>query len=411
MAEILDGLSDHKSHAPLSHGQTVAICQHLQQISETNSNKIEQLVGKLTQTDAERSKIRNDVVLQTESLDQLKSEVATLRVELAKKASEASHAVVMCERLKGGLVRTGEDLSLLRDGQKITNTNVHNLKEDIKMRSADIAGIRSEVDDILKKQITYLQEKQNTTILSLKQVISDHAGSKTELAEQKEWLRGLGANLNNVEDQVRHLNSVVKEQTGTIAEACLNGDQTRKNLEMTNGVVLNLSESVETLQVSEAGLLDNVRSMEAYVQRLADEHGATVKGVHITREGLERAKAATERTREELTKALNDVTALQQDQSRTVGVVQKLNTDIQRVGIIAADTKANLEATQSIVLPNLGADELAPMSSRGTATTMDTTSRSWGPGGSRGGKSPRKRREATWTARNIGSVPDRMSYI
>merc|ERR1712083_781009 len=108
----------------------------------------------------------------------------------------------------------------------------------------------------------------------------------------------------------------------------------------------------------------------------------------------------------ELTKAETAIAALQQDQSRVNGVAQKLNADIQRVGVTVADTKANLQATQAIVLPNLGADELVPMSSRGTGTTMDTTSRSFRPA-----TSPRKKKEATWAARNIGAVPDRMSWI
>lgn len=410
MAEILQGLSSHKSHAPLSHGQTLAICQHLQQISLSNSNKIEELLDKFSHTDAERNKIRNDVVIHAGSLEELRGQLETVRTHVGKNTSEASNATALAERLKVGLFRISEDIGLLRDGQKVTNTNVHNLKGDLTMRGDDIAGLRAEVDDILKKRISYLQEKQNTTMLSLKQVTSEHEVSKQELLEQKDWLRGLGTNLNNVLEEVRRLDSSVKQHAATVAEATVNIDRAKSNLEMTNSVVLKLNEGLESVQFNGSSLQENVRSMEAYVQRLSDEHGKTVRGVNSTREGLVKATAATEQTREELTKALNDVTALQQDQSKTHGVVNKLNTDIQRVRISAAGTQANLEATKAIVLPNLGADELTPMS---FSTTMDTTSRSLGPG-SRSVKSqssPRKRREATWTSRNVGVVPDRMSWI
>eukprot|EP00418_Pyrodinium_bahamense_P000367 CAMPEP_0179017324 /NCGR_PEP_ID=MMETSP0796-20121207/3779_1 /TAXON_ID=73915 /ORGANISM="Pyrodinium bahamense, Strain pbaha01" /LENGTH=381 /DNA_ID=CAMNT_0020713047 /DNA_START=25 /DNA_END=1168 /DNA_ORIENTATION=+ len=381
MATILHGLFETKSHAPLSSGQTIAVFQHLHNQQLNAFQQIDDLRGILDQKGKR----------QPGALEKLKTSVQTIR----------------------------EDINLLREGQKKTNTNVDSVREDLKLRSTDIKALRVDVDDVLKVAVGDLEEKVNSTMLKLKQVDLEHEKSKQELSIHKSRLQALNEDRKSMNCSLQKLDSAVGKQASTLADTCTKLDAQKTNLEITNAVVLKMNESREASMNDITNLKEGVRATDKKIDGLQLEHVKIAKEVGTAREELANAVGVVELTRQGLNKAMDQVTAVRQSQQKSAASVDKLSNDLAKVRNLADSTQQHLEVTNSMVLPNLASGDVPPIgfqsSMEGSRSLGGTALSGPGLGGTGLGRTgslttPRKRRESTWNARNIGAVPDRMSW-
>merc|ERR1712070_722582 len=153
--------------------------------------------------------------------------------------------------------------------------------------------------------------------------------------------------------------------------------------------------------------MGELRALTGAHQTLKGDHASTQTSLRSTRDDLGNLTSAHGQTRDNMNKTMDDVQGLQQDQQLTSKAVQNFSKHLQRLHMMASATQDDLRKTNSFVLPNLGAEgTVSPAHLKASLTSSDfkVTKATQPP-------TPRSRRDSSWHSRNIGAVPDRMSYI
>lgn len=294
----------------------------------------------------------------------------------------------------------------LREGQKVTNTNVQNVKEELQSGSEDIKQMRADVDNVVQVQLDVLQNKVTENTLIISQLTQDFDRNSKDFYAHKEKVREMNQDLIATKGTLGRVDTQQGETSAKLKQTCKDLETTTTNLEVTNAVVLKLNQAREQSDSD----VDNLKDKMVQTSLRLDRTDATAidnkKAVGHLREDLTQNKAQVETQRAKLHSAqaqLNDTMEVQQKHSTNIGQVHK---DLGQLKSLAEKTRDGLEATNAMVLPNLGSGGGLPTvglsSPREIARALGKQPEV---------KTPRRRREATWMNRNVGLVPDRMSYI
>jgi len=288
---------------------------------------------------------------------------------------------------------------------------VHILHDDLKLRSDDIKALRTDLDEGAMAAIAALDERVRGSALSLRQLTVEQDKSKQELSKHRDGLQALTEDLKAVRDDLEGLDTSVGKQDVLLKDACTKLEATKKNLEITNAVVLKMNESRDGMLYDIANLKDGMKSMGEKLDASEFAQAKTARELSRTRKEVGNALSAAEQSRQDLNKAMVDVSALQQGYERYSSNEEKLAKDIANVKNLADSTLHHLEATNAMVLPNLSPGDMVPTGTTHNNSESPRTHMMGGIGKRSAPATPRKRREPTWVARNIGIVPDRMSWI
>jgi len=406
MAEFLAGNAEHKAHAPLSSGQTMAVCQFLNGRTDQAFTEISELRNGMDRSLADMNKLLNEFSVVNGSLQEVKREIQAMgdRVDSANGSSKQSMAGN--EKLKQGLKAAREDIMRLRDGQKVTNTNVQNVKEELQSRGDDIKQIRADVDNFVQVQFDVLQQKMTENTLSISQITQDFERFTKDFYAQKEKVRELNQDMIATKGNLGRVDKQLGEETTKLKQACKDLETTTTNLEVTNAVVLKLNQAREQSDSD----VDNLKEQMVQMGLRMDGMSATAidnkKAVGQLREEVMKNKAEVETQRLKLTSVqdqVNQTMEVQQKHSTNIG---ELGKDLAKLRSLAEKTRDGLEATNAMVLPNLGTAGGLPNVGLNSPKEIARAL-----GKQPEVKTPRRRREATWMTRNVGLVPDRMSYI
>jgi len=416
MSTILLSIGETKPHAPLSSGQTVAVFQQLHGEILKAMQMIEDQHRDLERKGDGLLKLSNDLSVTHSGLQDLKQDFKTLSERVDVVGRQAGDGLSLGERLRAGLQSLKEDVNVMRDGQKKTNTTVDTLKADLKLRTDDIKGLRADVDEVVQVAVQNLHEKTNQTLLNLRALTLDHEKTKKEVSQQKNEVSGLSASLKATRESLEELGSTVGQRAEELQEARDLLQATRTNLEITNAVVYKLNEAREATELDVAGLREGAKATNVRIDLLHADHAKTARDLATAREDVATVQSGLIEARQGLAKAGDHITALRQGQDKSSHNLGKLTNELAKVRNLADSTQQHLEVTNSMVLPNLGPSDMNPSglhSSTEGARSLNGTLGTLSGSGLKSGssKTPRGRREATWVARNIGIVPDRMSWI
>jgi len=340
------------------------------------------------------------------SLQDLKNEMNAISGRVDNATGSSNQSLSANEKLKQGLKAAREDIMRLRDGQKVTNTNVQNVKEELQSRSDDIRQMRADVDNVVQVQLDVLQNKVTENTLIISQLTQDFDRNSKDFYAQKEKVREMNQDMIATKGTLGRVDTQLGETSAKLKQTCKDLETTTTNLEVTNAVVLKLNQAREQSD----GDVDNLKEQMVQTSLRMDGMAATAidnkKAVGHLREELMQNKAEVETQRVKLNSVqdqLNATMEVQQKHSTNIGEVHK---DLGKLKSLAEKTRDGLEATNAMVLPNLGSGGGLPnvglSSPREIARALGKQPEV---------KTPRRRREATWMTRNVGLVPDRMSYI
>lgn len=407
MAEFLKGNSETKEHAPLSSGQTLAVCQYLNNRTLAAFTEIQEVRNMLSRNGDDMRKVVNELSVVNSGLQDLANQVRVIGSKLDTANGSSKESLSLGEKLKQALKAARDDILHLRDGQKVTNTNVHSVKETLGARTEDIKKLRTDVDEFVQVQFDILQSKLNENMMNLRDLSQDYERTKKEFFVQKEKVRGLGQDMISTKANLGRLDNDVAQNTGKLTEACKNLETTTTNLEVTNAVVMKLNEAREKADMNMDDLKDQMVNQRIRMDDIQHESTNLRKTAGKLRDDISRNTADLEMRRQELNQVKESMSAALEAQNKQGGNINELNKELARVRSVAEKTKEGLEATNAMVLPNLG-------TSAGNAPTMGFHSakdieRVLGKAPEV--KTPRRRREPVWMQRNVGLVPDRMSYI
>jgi chromosome segregation ATPase len=422
MVEILKAMT--QAHAPLSQSQTVKVFQYLEEMNKDTQKQLREFM---------RSVEKNTSGIGDQVLDMrvLGSRVDTVQQELVKANTRmsalrvdilgnAANVVVLQEQATKG----GEDLGQLREGQKVTNTNVHNLREDHLIAKDEIRKLQKEMASLKEAKESVLQAKLDRAELSLRQVKEEQELVKMRTYNNEDTCRSFRQALSVAQANIEKLENVSSNGVKRLAELTIKADATKENLEMTNGVVMKLHEEHEETRTKAFQNFNNASGNEIAVERLRDDHNRFANNLQVVNAELSKLAAGQDTTRDKLNETLIRIGGLSGGNINMQNAIHELGKNLEVVHNLAQHTEDHLKMTNAFVLPNLGAEgAFSPSTVSNSATTLvasaTQSSRRSEIHGSRGSLgtsprkhgSPRKRKEALWLSRNVGAVPDRMAWI
>jgi len=200
----------------------------------------------------------------------------------------------------------------------------------------------------------------------------------------------------------------------------VNGDKVKENLELTNGVVMRIHTEHEETRAKAVANAGKNHEVDVAVRKLNDRNRDINQSITMVNQELCKLSASQDTTRDRLGETMETVGTLKNGNMQLQMTMHDLSKSVEGVHNLASTTADHLKMTNSLVLPNLGADAAfaaSTTSGHGANLTMNNTTSSRGAmaqtcGPSpRNKNSPRRRKDAAWMNRNIGSVPDRMSWI
>jgi len=362
--------------------------------------------------------------------------VQTLQKDMAEASNtikSLQQALSDCTRhvrfLQGEYQAQADSLTQLREGQKVTNTNVHCLKTDLGKKAEDIKNLQNMVDEIKTVTQTRVQMTIDHLDQRVSQLMDDNSINRCGLNEQKAMLQGHESQLKSNGRSIVTLTEKVASNTKKIDETAQQTHATKTNLELTNGVVMQLHADQEMADKNIRELKTETHHLKARLEKTNDDLAGTGKNLHEAREELLSTAALSGSTRDVLMQAVERIKALQEDHSLSRNAIDNLGRNLESVQNVAHHTKEDLKLTNAFVLPNLGADSsVSPTSVLGGTANMGygslgSTGKSTDSARSTGGRnyrsgpnsptrSPRvRKKDMAWYARNIGSIPDRNSWI
>jgi len=427
MVEVLKAIT--QNHAPLSQAQTVKVFQYLEDMNKDTMRQIQEF----KRTYEMNSTGSGDIKLEMRTLG---AQVSTVQQELVKTNTRmsalrvdilgnAANVVVLQEQG----AKASEGLNQIREGQKVTNTNVHNLREEHLIAKEEIRKLQKEVASLKQGSENVLQVKLEKVMLSVEQCKEDIEANKKRTYTNEDGCRSLREALSEAKVDIGKLENARGDHEKRMSELNYKGEKMKDNLEMTNGVVMRMHTEHEETRTKAIESQNKHLQGDIALQRLKDDHNHVAQSMRIINEELGKLAAGQDTTRDRLAEAVDRVGGLSSSSVNLQNAFHELSKNVERVHSLASNTEDNLKMTNAMVLPNLGSDGAfgpAMTSSGGGSTVANATamnsSRGMDMGSSRGSSrtcrssprgrgSPRRRKEAAWFSRNIGLVPDRNSWV
>lgn len=420
--EVLKAMT--QAHAPLSQSQTIKVFQYLEDMNKDTRRELQDFkrtvelsIGGQSGNKLDLKTIHAQVTtLQQESV-KANNRISALRVDVLSNAANVATLQDQASKVK-------DDVGQLREGQKKTNTNVHNLREDYLIARDEIRKLQKEVCSLQEVKENVLQAKLDQALLAMQQCKQDVEHNKMRTFNNQDECRSLKESLQKAQAEIKKIDITSGVHETRIGELSLRADGIKDNLELTNGVVMRVHTEHEETRKKALGNMNKNHDLDVAVRRCEDEHGHTVQGLQIVKEGLAKLMAEQTTTRDRLGEACERVAEVGNGTINLQNALHELSINVEYVHNLASNTQDTLKVTNSLVLPNLdaegaiGAGMTSPHVSVG-AKSMNSTRGDFSSEmgstrsarSSRGKSSPRRRKEAAWYARNIGSVPDRMAWI
>lgn len=418
MVDVLKACT--QNHAPLSQGQTVKVFQYLEDLNKDTMRQIQDLkrsfemsTSGIGDSEQDMKTMRAQILASQEELVKTNTRMSALRVDIL---GNAANVVVLQEQTS----KANENMSQLREGQKVTNTNVHNLREEHLIAKEEIRKLQKEVVSLKEAKENILQAKLDHVLLNLQQCKEDVECNKMRTFENQDSCRNLREALSEAKANIGHLDKAYTDTEKRVGELTFKSDKTKDNLELTNGVIMRLHTEHEETRGKTIANMNKNHELDVSLRRLSqDDHAHLAQSVRIINEELSKLAAGQETFRDRLMETMERVGGLGSGTVNLQNTVHEMGKNLEWVHSLASNTQDSLKITNSMVLPNLGADgALGPSSMSCTASTFAAAKSMNSTGGTDGGrsrtsprKSPRRRKDAAWFSRNIGAVPDRMAWI
>jgi chromosome segregation ATPase len=363
MAEILHGSSEHKTFAPLSHGQTLSVCQHLQALITQLQSQYNELRRDLKQTDDNVGALRAGLGNTNAAVHTNQENMQAMGAVIDGMKKDMGRTNVNVQKLQVGLEMTNENVAALREGAKVTNTNIQELRTANADNVRHIGLLREDVEKNVHGEISTLKDNLSKTNLALTNCRDDLEATKNKFNEFKEGLRKV--DVQGVKDDLAKTNTVVAMLEQRIHEGQLNLKATRQNLEETNSVTLKIHEDHENTKAQLGDCMGGLKKCSAHVKQLHEGHENLFVKMSNTESKLESTVAGLGHQRQVLDQTNSNVRALRENYDMVNSTTRALQAHLEDTYALAQAVKAGLKETNSVVLPNLSMDNVSALSMGG----------------------------------------------
>jgi chromosome segregation ATPase len=356
MADLIEGITAHTNHAPLSHGQTMSVSRHLQDQIRQLQQVLSDLGKGLSETNNDVGELRKQVGGNHNGIAQLNEEVKNANTKLESNCSDLGQNKIKLAKVLQGLENTDGKVAALIDGQKVNDTLLgkiqkeqgeqaqrqHEFKERMEKKvEADIRGLR---DDFAKSDLEQAQMR------------GDAENLKNLVMEEKEALRQTNMRAKDAQDEFNNLQTFINILEKRVADGASNLKSTRENLEDLNNATLKLHEDHDNTKarLSEQG--DNAKRTNNHVKQVHAKLEATAQAVNNAHEKIADQADHGETLKQALDHANSRIQSVTEGNAQANSNITDLKRQLADTEATARAVKAGLKESNSLLLPNLHLD-------------------------------------------------------
>lgn len=353
MTSLLGGGDNLHSYAPPSHGQVLAMCQHLE--------------GLIRDLQTQTAELRRDFGHSDSTLGSLKAQIGNNTTSMqALQEGHKGHTVII-DNLKKDLTRTGakmnklgagleavhDDGNALREAQKHLGADLQVSKQDINTLQDRVNTMQVQLEKEQASDNAYLKEQIRLAGAAVRDLRDDHTKTKGSLQDHAQAIRGTNASIQRVSDELSKTNTHSNTLEQRIGEQSQILKSTKQHLAETNTVALKIHEDHKGTKSALGTTQDVLKKVGAHVKQVNDVLDGTNQRLHNNTELLSRTTATMETARDKLEQTGVQVTSLDHAQQMLNSHMQGLRVHLEDTHSTLQGVKSSLKETNDIVLPNL----------------------------------------------------------
>lgn len=370
MAEILKGESGHHTYAPLSHSQTLSICQHLEQLIRELQASNQELRRDLTHAEREIVQVRDGLGGTNSLVAALQDGLQKADVAIDNLKKDQARTGNKVNKLGLGLEQCGENGTKLGEINQVTNAHLHNTRSEVNSLTDRVNDIQTKIETNVNNDTSQLKEILAQANTAIKNLRDDAERQRAQQQEQREALRLAGGRLQGLGDDLTktNANSHVLEQRVQGLQGSLK--TTQQGLQETNAVALKIHEDHKNTKAQLGATQDNLKKCTAAVKKAHEGLDMTAQKLHDTHDQLQKTVTGLAQTKSNLERTTHQVHSLNDSHDMLSSNTAQMRLHLEDTSAMVSAVKAGLKETNSIVLPNLQMESNRPWSLMSTDRTL-----------------------------------------
>lgn len=356
MADMIEGNTGHANFAPLSSAQTVAISRHLQEQIRALESRMDDMMITVQEVTHNVGSNKEGKDWLNDQMEGLKDNLAGTKAVVDSTRKELGRTNANVQKLQSSMETAHEGLATQRDLQKVTNTAVQKLSQDVSQTDAVTRRIQEHIEKKLDLDAAQLREQLSQTSLVLQQLRADERQTKDIVCHERETLRETNSKVKANSDELQAVETKIGILENRLAESATGLKTTRQHLEDLNTVTLKLHEDHENTKTSAFDVLAGLKRVGAHVKQVHEGLEKTANVLDITQGKLEDNTVKLDDVHHDLRSTGHQVSILSEGHELSKNQLNHLHKELAEVGATAQAVKAGLKETSSILLPNINMD-------------------------------------------------------
>jgi len=356
MADILAGSSGHSNFAPLSKEQTVKICQHLTDQITQLQTQVRDLKVASSQFGEITTNLRTSFESQAVETREMKEDLLKTNNLLEGARNDIGRVKVSAAKLQEGCEESNESIDSLREAQKLTTTHIQKMTGDVAANSDVMNALRTDIEQRIGTNFEKLKDQVGRLELKLAQLVEYDEIDKTTAQEQREQLRKQETALRNLGDDLTETNTVVHLMEQQVGQKSTGLKGALADIEATNHSLAKLREDHENTKTDMRECRDGVKKTSTMISLTSNTLDETRQDLHNMSNSLNDKVSFFDSTRQAWDQMQSDIKSLKEREAMTGQTIKRIQSNLADTAYTATQTKAALNETQALVMPNLQMD-------------------------------------------------------
>lgn len=364
----------YSTFAPLSHSQTVAMGQHLQDQIQSLLTKCDELeIGlqeqhhdkvllktRLCDTDARMQRLADDLTHTNSTLD------------ATSKGLERTSGVV--GQVQSGLTQANDDITGLREQRKVSNAKLEKLGHDVSGTQKMVGELKHTDMRKLCSDMELFRQNLDHSDLAVAQLRKEFQFLSTELEQDRAQLKTLMAS--DTRNDLLKTNTVVHILEKRLMDVSASLKATRLSVQDLQEVVQESGDVQDKMKSHVLEMQKSVNQAHAHVTQVHEDLDRAGQSLNSTQGRLGKVCAGLDCVTSGQDQIRTQVQSLKDSHSTVQDTISSLKDDVAETGSTLQSLRKCLSQTNALVLPNLHMDlgSQKRSSSRSGQSKMDFNS-------------------------------------
>lgn len=364
----------YSTFAPLSHSQTVAMGQHLQDQIQSLLTKCDELeIGlqeqhhdkvllqtRLCDTDARMQRLADDLTHTNSTLD------------ATSKGLERTSGVV--GQVQSGLTQANDDITGLREQRKVSNAKLEKLGHDVSRTQKMVGELKDTDMRKLCNDMELFRQNLDHSDLAVAQLRKEFQFLSAELEQDRAQLKTLMAS--DTRNDLLKTNTVVHILEKRLMDVSASLKATRLSVQDLQEVVQESKDVQDKMKSHVLEMQKSVKQAHAHVTQVHEDLDRAGQSLNSTQGRLGKVCAGLDCVTSGQDQIRTQVQSLKDSHSTVQDTISSLKDDVAETGSTLQSLRKCLSQTNALVLPNLHMDlgSQKRSSSRSGQSKMDFNS-------------------------------------